>query len=217
MQPRPQWISRSVKRCRLYVDDVEEIVNALHATDGRVKISLPGYDTDGNASDLLSLNGRVFHEIRIRRAEPTYISVSLDDNSGTVSAESDDPETVGVVTKVADLLRRHRRWPSLMAFSYLTTGILFVGGLLAFLVTAQVRGVNTKLGTAVTIIFASAVVLAIVQLVITTWISEYRHTILVCARRRDAPNYWQRNKDALTVNVLVAVLAAVVGFGLGKL
>ena len=117
VERRPQHIRRNTWRSRLYIDDVQEIVDVLGAEGSEVEISVPGYSTKGGADQLLQFTGKTLHEIEIRRPRPVYVLVDLQPGRGSVWGAEDDATTVGLVNKTADVLRRCRRWPSIIVFN----------------------------------------------------------------------------------------------------
>jgi hypothetical protein len=213
VERRPQHIRRSTWRSRLYIDDVQEIVDVLGAEGAEVEISVPGYSTKEGADQLLQFKGKTLHEIEIRRPRPIYVSVHLRPDGGSVYGAEDDATTVGLVNKAADVLRRCRRWPSIIVFNYFTIFVLWVGWWTFIIVLNASELAKTHWSAEKTTLVVALLLVFLLLVGAAFWISQQRHTMIVCSHRSDAPGYWRRNKDSITV----AIIAGVVGAFLGTL
>jgi hypothetical protein len=217
MEAQPQQVRRSVKRCRLYLDDVQAIVDVLGAGGGEVEITVPGYGTKDGADALLALNQETLNVIEIRRRQPDYVAVVLGPAQGLVFGSSDDSETLGTVTKIEDIIRRRRRWPSTIAFNPVTFVLLVIAWVAIILGADSATRAHAHWSwTTRTLLFAPLALIAI-QCALTAWITLRRYTIIVCARRHNAPSFWKRNRDLIAVGSLTAVIGAVIGALLVKL
>jgi hypothetical protein len=166
----------------------------------------------GGSRSTVAVQGEDLHEIEIRRARPIYVSVDLRPDGGTVYGAEDDATTVGLVNKTADVLRRCRRWPSIIVFNPIAAFVIlwvwttFLAALSASEPAKTHWSAETTLLVAIWLVF-------LLLLGAAYWISQQRHTMIVCSHRSDAPGYWRRNKDPITV----AIIAGVVGAFLGTL
>lgn len=219
MEAQPQHVWRSVPRCRLYLDDVQAIVDVLGAGGGEVEITVPGYGTKDGADELLTLHQETLNVIEIRRRQPVFVNVTvvLGPDRGYVFGISDDSETLGTVTKIEGIIRHRRRWPSTIAFNPVTFVLLLVAWFAIILGADSATRAHAHWSwTTRTLLFAPLALIAI-QVALTAWITVRRHTIIVCARRHNAPSFWKRNRDFIAVGSLTAVIGAVIGALLVKL
>jgi hypothetical protein len=217
MQARPQSVRRSTWRCRLYLDDLQAIFDILKDGGHDVEIRVPGYTTTKGPDDLLTLGNTVLRDVQVIRARPVYISVDLNGDHASVRGLEDDSETVGVVTKIADIIRARLRWASLVVFGPISMMVLILGSLTAALAFSASLAPKQPFSTVQATVLLVFLGLIIVQVPTTIWLASHRHSIVICARRNDAPNFWQRNRESITVNTIIAVVAAAVGAGLTKL
>jgi hypothetical protein len=213
VERRPQHIRRSTWRSRLYIDDIQEIVDVLGAEGAEVEISVPGYSTKGGADQLLQFKGKTLHEIQIRRPRPEYVSVDPQPGRGSVYGAEDDAATVGLVNKAADVLRRCRRWPSIVVFNVITSFVLVLSWATFIVVLSASEPADAHWSAEKKTLLIAPLLPILLFVGAALWISLRRHTVIVCSHRSDAPTYWRRNKDPITA----AIIAGVVGAFLGTL
>jgi hypothetical protein len=213
VERRPQHIRRNTWRSRLYIDDVQEIVDVLGAEGAEVEISVPGYSTKGGADQLLQFTGKTLHQVEIRRPRPHYILVDLQPGRGSVWGAEDDATTVGLVNKTADVLRRCRRWPSIIVFNFVTPFVLTLSWATFVIVLGASEPAEVPWSAEKKTLLVAPLLPVLLLLGASLWISLRRHTVIVCSYRSEAPTYWRRNKDQITV----AIIAGVVGTFLGTL
>jgi hypothetical protein len=213
VERRLQHIRRRISRSRLYIDDVQEIVDLLGAEGAEVEILVPGYSTRKGADQLLQFKGKTLHEIQIRRPRPEYVAVDLRPDGGSVYGAEDDATTVGLVNKTADILRRCRRWPSIIVLNGITTGVLALSWATVVIVLSASEPAMVHWSAEKKTLLVAPLLAILLQYGASVWISLRRHSVIVCSLRSDAPTYWRRNKDSITV----AIIATVVGAFLGTL
>jgi hypothetical protein len=158
----------------------------------------------------LQFENETLHEIEIRRWRPVYVSVVLRPDGGSVYGAEDDATTVGLVNKAADVLRRCRRWPSIIVFNVITAGVLLLSWVtfISVLIASEPADVHWSAEKKVLLVAALLPVLLLHG--VSVWISLRRHTVIVCSHRSDAPTYWRRNKDSTTVAIIAAVVGALI-------
>ncbi|MFG1628989.1 hypothetical protein [Kribbella sp. NPDC049227] len=211
MERVPQHVRRRIWRSRLYIDDVQEIVDLLGADSADVKISVPGYSTAGGADELRQFKNTTLHEIEIVRARPIYVSVDLLPNRGFIYGAEDDPTTVGLVNKVADILRPCRRWPSTIIFNTITFSVLSLGWSIFVLVLLASSPADVHWSAQKKLLLIASVLPILLLGGASFWIQLQRHTLIVCSRRFDAPTFWRRNKDSITLAIISTIIGALLG------
>jgi hypothetical protein len=191
----------SLAPVRLYRDDIDNIHQKLAAACEEVTILIGGFSFTEPAK-LSELNQEVLFDIEFRGRNPT-VHADLKHNTAHLFASSNDALSRGIIATVKDAIPTKislRLWNMLAFFSSLISLVIF---LMSFFINTTVPMIP----------FAIIMILLAFVYPFWYWRTEFaRHTIVYLKYRKDAPSFLKRNKDALIVNLFVAVVAIVLGW-----
>ena len=206
LRPKAQSIELWLPNARLFLDDIEAIYGLLSEL-GQVEIETNLYKLESlDAFKELPADEEVDVTLRVR--EPNEVTVYLERRLGLVSSWRASLAVRGVAPQIAARVRQRRGWWDWLLqgwVPYAALALIFgpfaasflpgsaagsierwVEGGIAFLGVALIAGGRLRQATA-------------------------RHISVVPVRRRDAPSFWTRNRDAVVVGLVVGIVAAIVG------
>ncbi len=201
---------RRFQAVKLYLDDLEELDRIMRAACPKVHLEAGAYDLDAveevgqlppEASRKLKWSG-FGHDGR----SFLYIHVARD--SLFASGERCDAACLSALHEIEQVMRRRRR--PLAHFSLRFYGIL--PSVVLLLATALHALAGFRFGFWFWLAAAPLLVWSVY-----TYLTIGRRALVVLEHSNVWRSYWQRNRDALSVNLISAVVGAVVGAGLGVL
>lgn len=199
MQRKPQSYGEQLKPVRLYIDDLEQIVEVLQEVATDVEISTDEY-TLTDIGQLPELKREFFTFLELATREP-YISVNLKPNGIWLYIAKDDMVSRGAFEKIKRILVKRKRPFAWLLHNSVMSG-LFTGLALNLLGWGFIQG--SSVGR----------VLGIFALILGVWWSWYGHkdhftkySLIIPKHRIDEPNFFKRNAD----DVVLAIIAALVG------
>jgi hypothetical protein len=108
MRKRRTKLNRPLPPLKLYLDDIEEIVQLIDAAGaGSVEISTEDYEMD-DVEDLRNLGHRWIRTLQVRSDHPNIV-VNFGPSASFIEAPADTPELTGVATHIAEALAKRRR------------------------------------------------------------------------------------------------------------
>lgn len=209
VQTRIRPLSERIPPVKLFLDDVERIVELIGEVSSRVVLETEDYVLQ-EPGKLAELPSGSIHYLHVSGWEP-YITLSLEPNSAYLYAESDTASSRGVCEKVKTLLltkKRRLSWLTLSSFGPGISAGLAFSGLLWGIVTRQLP------------LILLGVVCASIAGPWWWWSREgsfRRYSTIVLRRRTDQESFWRRNADRLVVGIIVGTVCTVVGIVVGYL
>jgi hypothetical protein len=100
-------ISRPLPPLKIYIDDVERVVEILREHCQSVEVATEDYELDG-VDELEGLEEERIDALEIQAFDP-QIKVTLDPAGAVVYADDPSPKNKGIVGDIVELLRQRRR------------------------------------------------------------------------------------------------------------
>jgi hypothetical protein len=195
---------------RLYIEDVERIHRILQEDDNRpVSITSGAYEFD-EPSQFRNLGDRV-RNLNMMCRQPGHVSVGLSKGQLRIWADEDSG---GVLQKVRDIKEviNTRRRPLMAIFSrgFVLASAAGIGvglGIAGYgVVSDNPSELAAITGLAIAILGFAISVLSEVGII---------GSVIYTVSADDRPGWWKRNRDALLVGIIVAVIAFVLGYFVG--
>jgi len=195
---------------KLYLDDVEEIVDSFKEISGKVMISTDEYSVDA-VSELSEIHH--IKELTIWSGLP-YLGLMVTRHYVSLrSLGSSSTQMRGVASKISDILKSRTRLYPLSLLSTASPYLGVVWGLLLPLGLISIaEGVRNKqlwlfsLGSAATVLGMVMAYLGIFGL----------GSRIISKKRSAEESFWERNKDTVVVSTIMLFLGALLTF-LGQL
>jgi hypothetical protein len=206
MRKRSTLISEPLPPLKLYLDDLATVYGILQAACTEAVLRTEDYETNDPA-ELSQLPNHRLRVIEIRSSQPS-IWVTLGRFSGNqVLAFQDDLTSQGLVRSVRSELARHER--------RLVRWLTFPR---SFVYTAVIVGIaaysfidNSHWDPLKKIVITTAAVTVWLASLLAVYYQLRGANLIILAKRRDAPGFWQRNRDALIVGGVLAIVGAIAG------
>jgi hypothetical protein len=212
LQRTPRHLGEHLPPSRLYLDDVERIYDYLREVSDDVQIETAEHKA-GSPSALRGLPQTEIHELELRSYRP-FIGVDFGPGRIWLYAAEDDPASKGTFDKIREIVRARRHRLSWLLYGM---GGSAVAGSLGG-VAIGVIAVSAKHEDWVTLgVGIGLLVIAAAWAIWSTHVTFERHSTIVLRNRADAPGFVRRNRDALVLLVIGAVLGAVVTLITGHL
>lgn len=208
MKKIAQSLGEHFRPVKLYLDDIEKIIETLSQVSSKVSISTEDYALD-DAQQLASLKQEQITYLHISLHEP-YISLELKPSNIWLFAAEDEPISRGLFEKIKQiLLKRERKFAR----------IVHNGSLMGLLIGASL--VLLVWGIAVSNILIIFVSIAwLILSVAFTWYGYQdqfkKYSIIIPKYEINAPSFWKRNSDKILLMILSAIFGGLVSLVLLK-
>lgn len=197
------------KPVHLYLDDLLEIENILKEKlkVKTFKISFDDYEADG-FKEILEGTENVGGYLKIETSEP-YITITIYKFKIAIWILTSTLEIEGATAEINDLLKHRIRM-----LSYYSRKIINLGGYL-IIVLASISSFFwlDQISKNNRIIFLVILLLAFILWIFTTL--KPINSIIDFQKKKNAPNFFQRNKDRVLVGLIVGIPVAILSFLLG--
>jgi len=205
-----QSYDEHLKPARLYMDDLEKIVDILRDLSSQIEISAEGYGID-NVRQLPDLKVDCLHSLQIRSREP-YLSLEFKPSSIWLYIDRDDAASRGTFEKIKRVVSERRRGMTWLVQNSILVG-LFTGASVPLMIWSKSSsGINWAM-------FALGVVVMILG-ALWIWYGFHdrfkRYAIIVPKYRVDSPSFFRRNADNILLAFVSAVLGALATFVISK-
>jgi hypothetical protein len=213
MEKRTKSLSSTIAPVKLYIDDVEALVEALvEAGEAEVEITTEDHVLRTVHELERYGGGGSISGVEIKRHRP-LISVDLRPGGARIYASDDDAAATGVYEKARKIVRARRRWFWWLVAErwWVWISIITLGTVGSSLLGLAGRTPSFLPLGLVCLIAAAA------WFGLSFYFSLYRGAVLVPLRRQDAPGFFRRNADTLVVAAFSAVLGAAVTYALTQL
>ena len=203
MRKRSKTHSEKVPPVKLYLDDIEKIVEIIAEVSDQVLLITDEYEFV-DASDLASLERGSINALEITCSDP-YLQFELAPGWIRLYIGSDTPESRGTLEKVKAILLTRRRRLGWLRDQYWLAPWFWLAPLALLLQGIESRAwLPIVAGIGGTCLFA-------------VWLwwgyraALYRHTVIVLRRRKEEVSFWKRNSDTIIVGIIMAVVAGLLG------
>ncbi|HKA51743.1 MAG TPA: hypothetical protein VKK19_19350 [Candidatus Dormibacteraeota bacterium] len=221
--PGSSTISNSLPVAKLYIDDLEAMVDTLRQLGHDVSLETGTHILDSPA-ELLTLGSQPQRQIMLltrsdlMTEDPEiYVSVDLLPKEGRVWASTSGAAVQGVVSQIRNFVwsrRRRGAWLGSPEFNRQASVLAFVLILAGDIGAWSPRSAEVRLG------FGAAFGLGLAIAVAVYCGRRLNRMLIIPRRRSEELSFWQRNRDAMGVGVIVGVIVAIVsgliGFVLGS-
>lgn len=195
-------IRKELPPLRLYLDELRQIYDTLSEYGAEeIEIETCGYRIT-DFDELRKLSVEQSHELTLGCRKP-HLEVRLANYGGSIYVSEGGFDVEGLVSRIESILIHGRFWyPSLPRNNWIAfiLGIPFTLGLLLENVVLRIIG---------SFFIMAALLWGWLVYVYAT----RRHSTVVFKLRRDAPNFWQRNKDDL----IKLAIGTIIGIVLTKI
>jgi hypothetical protein len=203
---------------RVYLDDIQEIFSILKELTADVRIQADDFEAT-DPQDLLDISSDTIDELTIVASQPN-VTVSLSGKAATLEATDPDNSTLGALKRIEERVDQRRRplkkvlWntnrePFLVAIAFLL-GIVSVVLLGIWLASDPPNPPpNTIRDDIGWVIGIWVVTLLVVSLSVI--MTARRQAVVIPRLQKDAPPFWERNRDEIAINAVFTVIGAVLG------
>jgi hypothetical protein len=204
---------------RVYLDDIQEIFSTLKEVAGDVRIQADDFVAT-EPQDLLDISSDAINELTIVATQPN-VTVTLSRNTATLEATDADMATLGASKRIEERMRQRRRplkrllWntdqpPALVGLALVLSlvSLVFVLLLLAPAPANPPPPGTTTIGREWVIGTWAAALLAIT---LSVTLTARRQAIVIPRPQKDAPPFWERNKDEIAINATFTVIGGILG------
>lgn len=214
MKKKPTSDFQMISNLYIYRDDLEEIYNLLHRYSDSVVFTVDEYELD-SADELGQLKKKQAEKVEFSISKP-YIAIKIKDNGASIYAgDNEDINANAITNKFVTALKKRKR-PILFEFmedNYLKINMV-LWLLLAFCLIFHDFYYPYPLYLAA---FLFGIFLIASGIVLFPIITKKDKTIVSLSYKKDSPSFFQRNRDAIVVEIIIGIIILVLGAILGKL
>lgn len=201
---------------KLWLDDIEDIYKLLNQDESSVSIEADGFLAE-TPTDLEDLGQDYINDLAIERSGPSSDS-TIDLRIGGDSylwVYRVNNETLGIFHQLTDLLSKKRRGVYKLLPESFAIGLMAALGIAASFAVLVTSG-SLMFGEAGAIA-GGAIAFPLGFLGSWYFMGRLTRSIVIPCHKNSKPNFWQRNKDQILLQVLASLLGLVVGYILGSL
>jgi hypothetical protein len=208
----------SLPPIKLYLDDIEKIVEILGELSTEIKIETDEYALR-DVKEFASLNRERLTELSIQSSEP-HLSLYIGSRNAWISIAKDIPPSRGTFEKVKDLLLlRRRKFSAFLDIPYVNflLGAMIGSGVVVSIIGVIRLIIGTGLPPAMTI---GGIMLLFIGSLLSWWsfrVSSKEYSLIILKRRIDQPSFFKRNEDKILVGIIIAVVSVIFGWVLRTL
>jgi hypothetical protein len=204
---------------RVYLDDIQEMFSILKEIADEVRIQADGFVAT-EPKDLLDIPSDAINELTIVATQPN-VTVTLSRNTATLEATDADTMTLGAVKRIEERMRHRRRplkkvlWNTKKMPSLAIIAIVL--GLISVVLAIAALGSDPQNppppGTT-TISYEVAIgiwVTTALAIALSVTVTARRQAIVIPRPQKDAPPFWERNRDEIAINAAFTVIGGVLG------
>ena len=203
---------------RVYYEDIEEICRILGKVTSSVRIQADEFVAT-EPRDLLDMPSDVINRLQIVATEPS-VTITLSADVAAVEATDADMSTLGALRRIEELMRGRRRPLKRFVWSDPWSGSLFalaaaVSACLAGVVGLSTYPMDSSRGSSESGFDWGWLVGLLCVLVVTGILAALmvtrRQAIVIPRPQKEAPPFWERNKDQIAINAIFTVIGGVLG------
>lgn len=195
-------LGEHLKPVKLYYDDIKQIFEILNETGSEIKIIADEYRID-SLEEISSIEKHFFTYLNITSKDP-YISVEFSPDRVWIFAYENTPLASGIFYKIKMILDSNIRKLSTLLQCSPLWGVTFGIGIVSLLFLAKTEiSVNYA-------IIPFFIILTGFLLFYYGWKSKFKYySIIIPKKRKESPNFWQRNKDQIILGVAIALFSSI--------
>jgi hypothetical protein len=208
MKKLASTVIKKLPPLKLYLDDLERIVELMNSIDCKITILTDEYELE-NLAELGQLKKKVLHELQINATTPNFhsIALSLTQNSADLSiGGTDKAEMRGVFEQLLSYLQGRKTHLMTLLKTIISCLVPFGIVFIAFLTH------NSKLA------FVPPLALIILTGIVTpiwalySFVGNNYYSTIFLSLKSDAPSYWERNKEKIWLVIITAVISFLFGW-----
>ena len=211
---------------RVYLDDMQEIFSILKELTDDVRIQADDFVAT-EPQDLLDISSETINELTIVATQPN-VTVTLSGNTATLEATDADNTTLGAVKRIEERMRQRRRPLKKLLWNKdqppALVGLAIALGLVAFVLSivalSSPTAPNPQLGAEtdtpreIGVVWVIAIwAVALLTIVFSVIMTARRQAIVIPRAQKDAPQFWERNRDQIAINAIFTGIGAFLGIG----
>lgn len=200
-------IRKELPPVKLYLDDIDEIIDILKE-EKFSNIEIKTINNQYEDEELKNINlSEPLSEISSHK--PIYITISFNSGFGpgiNIYTETDTALAYGVVKKIENLFKKRVR----KIFSIITKANFALCFFLFALAVANLLNIIDIITetTKWLILLLAAIFFGISMLLDSGKL--LKKNIIILKRKKEQLNFWSRNKDQITVNIIVYIIATII-------
>lgn len=198
---------------KLYLDDIEKIVEILREVSTTIKIETDEYSIE-DVKELASLDKERVTELNIQSAEP-YLNLRIGPQKSWLNIAKDEPSSRGTFEKIKEVLflRRRKALGFLDKWSITFPLTWLLGFATVEFMIKAIRGGGTLF------IIGSIIspLILLFYLLLASYFWSHGSFIIILRRRSQEQSFIKRNKDRIIVGVLLALVSGAIGLIIGRL
>lgn len=205
---------------RVYLDDIQEIFSILKEVADEVRIQADDFVAT-EPQDLLDISSDTINELTIVATQPN-VTVTLSGETATLEATDADTMTLGATKRIEERMRQRRRPLKKVLWTKEKTpalvGLAIILGLIALALAVfavmSLASENPPPPDSTTISWEVAIgiwVAAALVIAISVILTARRQAMIIPRYQKDAPPFWERNRDEIAINAIFTVIGGVLG------
>lgn len=201
MKKKTNRLCERLNPAKLYLDDIEKIVETMLQISDKVEISNEEYSFE-SLDELKELKQEALRNLEITASHPSRISIHFKKDSIYLHASDDAPASRGILEKIKEIVaQRSRRLVWLLNSNFLSGGF-FALSMIVFIFYGVIDGNGYC--------FLAGIIGVIIGW-FWSWRSirsqHFNYSVIILKHRIDAPSFFKRNRD----KIIIAIIASVIG------
>lgn len=200
MKKRDKSIAKHYPPIKLYLDDLEEIEEALKKASDSISFETEEYEFDSIEELKTHYKTAQLYELEVSTRSP-YVSLDLDRKSAFVYAASSEANSAGAFYRLEQIISRRLLKPRWIYSLPLVLVLTSIGTFVQYHFSNRINYY----------VSLSIAILLMIWGIFACYVALRRHSVIVLIHRNSEEPFFQRNKDNLTLAIISALLGAILG------
>lgn len=208
--------SESLEPSRLYLEDIEDILESFSKVTDDIIITTTDYELSG-IDDFKKINEECLTELKISSSKP-YISLDFTKSDTRIYISEDVPESRGIFEEIKEIIQSRRNKSSRIIQSPTLSGAI-IGFSFWFILPAVMNmrykgtvleDVNDNNG----LLLGTGILVLVFGIIHSKWTLDIRikkHSVIYLRRKSESPSFFRRNQDQIIIATFSAIVGAIIG------
>jgi len=205
MQKLTKSLSEHLPPVKLFLDDLEQIVEILQEVSKKVKISTNDYAFE-DLKELVNKKYESINKLHISISDP-YVSLDLESYGISLYIEKDEPISRGLFEKIKQILIQRKR-----PFGWLLTNWYLAGIFAGISIPLLIIGIEKNISSFIILGIIPFGCIAAIWTVYGLRNQSKSNSIIIPKYKNEAPSFIKRNSDKIILIIFSALAGGIITF-----
>ncbi|MEO3953863.1 hypothetical protein ABH309_05290 [Chromobacterium piscinae] len=195
-----------LQQTSLYLNDIIDIEKILLRSCKSIQLRTLSHEFE-NTSELKDSPDDLVHDLRITGQDP-YIEITFSHYKTEIYINTNNHQSIGLLEEIINKVKKRKRWLAIILQNPIVIGIPFAAGEFGLsLASAKEKPVMPHLIT----ISGLAIAISVLGFLLSLHHVTKKYNTIYLKTTKNQSNILSRKKDEILINLIPAVIAAIIG------